>query len=330
MQRRTSEDLPPSTPWLGPLAAAALAAAETADGVTERRGAVYSSVAGFRPLELDLYSPAGSRRPLPCIVWIHGGAFMMGSKRLLPDFLRERDFFRALAREGFVVASIDYRLSAEARWPAPLLDVRAAIRWLRARSQELWIDSDAIATWGESAGGHLAVCAGVRGALAVPDEDPTLALPRVAAVVDWYGPTDFAAMDAQAPDDSAMSHDAADSPESLLVGAPVQEAAAVVRDADPATHAHADAPPVLIRHGRRDRLVPFGQSEHLARALDAAGVDVRFRPVDGAGHVFEHHPDPGVFVDEAIAFLREVLPASAAPTVPLATPATPIERAAHE
>jgi acetyl esterase/lipase len=282
------------------------------DGTAVRTGVIYCSAPGFRPLEVDLYGPergAGTDAPRPLIVWIHGGAFAMGSRRLLPNFLRNADFFPRLVRAGFIVGSVDYRLSSEATWPAQILDVRAAIRWMRARSVELGVDTNAVAVWGESAGGHLALMAGMLGQSAIEGEKSGLPLPGVAAVVDWYGPTDFSAMDRQAPADSAMSHDDAESPESRVLGAPVQEALDLVSVASPITYARTGLPPILVRHGRNDRFVPFGQSEMLVAAVEGAGSFVRFFPVDDADHGFEGHPDPAVFIDEAIEFLREVMPA---------------------
>jgi acetyl esterase/lipase len=129
----------------------------------------------------------------------------------------------------------------------------------------------------------------------------------VAAVVDWYGPTDFAAMDRQAPDDSMMCHDDPDSPESRLVGAPVQERPDLVARADPCQRATADAPPFLIMHGTRDRWVPFGQSEMLATRLRELGVAVDFRPIEGADHVFLDDPRGPQLVDEVVAFLVRML-----------------------
>lgn len=299
-------------PWAR-LSEAPLAAAQACGDGNVRRGVIFSSLPGYRPLELDLFSPSRvAASPRPVVIWIHGGAFALGTRQIQPAFLQDADFFAVLVRAGFVVASIDYRLSGEAQWPAQLHDVRAAVRWIRSRAEQLSIDPESIAVWGESAGGHLASMAGVLGASERADEPEGLPLPRVAAVVDWYGPTDFAAMDAQAPPDSAMAHDAPDSPESRLLGTPVPQAADQVADADPSRHAGSDAPPFLIRHGRKDRLVPFGQSELLADALLAAGADVTFLPVDAADHVFDGHPNPAEFIDEAVDFLRRVLPACAA------------------
>lgn len=313
VQRSANKDPMSDAPWAR-LGDRPLPAPVIVGGVEQRRGVIYSSIPGFRPLELDIYAPAqwaGESRPL--VVWIHGGAFALGTRQILPEFLAEADFFAALTRSGFVVASIDYRLSTEAVWPAQLQDVRNAIRWLRANAEQLFVDEASIAVWGESAGAHLAAMAGILGGAERADEPGGLPLPRVAAVIDWYGPTDFASMDAQAPDDSAMTHDAADSPESRLLGAPVQEASALVRDADPSYHVQSNLPPFLIRHGRRDRFVPFGQSVLLADALAESGNDVTFHPVDDADHVFEGYPQPGEFVAEGIAFLRRVL-ASATPS----------------
>ena len=114
-----------------------------------------------------------------------------------------------------------------------------------------------------------------------------------------------------------MSHDAPDSPESRLLGAPVPLAPDLVAAANPCSHVRPGLPPMLIRHGRDDRVVPFGQSELLVDALRRTGNDVVFGPVDGVGHVFEGHPDPAIFVREAIDFLRTTLRPR---TVPAAGP----------
>lgn len=287
-------------PWsrldLGPLPEPVV----VAPGVQGRFGAVYSSPVGYRPLELDIFAPAGGAGPRPAVVWVHGGAFQLGSRRLLPDFLSAASFFTRLATHGFVVASIDYRLSGEAGWPAQIEDVRSAVRWLRARASILGIDPSAIAVWGESAGAHLAAMAGVL------TGDGSGA--DVAVVVDWYGPTEFSRMDAQAPADSAMCHDDPDSPESRLIGAPVQSAPERVAAASPLSYVGPNLPPFLIRHGTSDRVVPFGQSEIFASALRGAGASVDFAAVPGAGHVFEGHADPSVYIDEAIRFLTSHLP----------------------
>ncbi len=295
-------------PW--PLTTGELPEVQLRDhGVRLRSGAIYAALTGFRPLRLDLYLPPVTRKPAPVVVWIHGGAFMHGDRTALPPLLEQEQLFTRLPLAGLAVASVEYRLSSEACFPAQLEDVQAAIRWLRARHDELTIDPGRVAVWGESAGGHLAALAGVAGSAGpAPDdvefgEQPT----TVAAVVDWYGPTDFAAMDRQAPDDSMMCHDDPDSPESRLVGAPVQERPDLVARADPCQRVTADAPSFLIMHGTRDRWVPFGQSELLATRLRELGVAVDFRPIEGADHVFLDDPRGPQLVDEAVAFLVRML-----------------------
>jgi acetyl esterase/lipase len=301
-------DVEREQPW--PLTTAALPEILLQDhGVRLRSGAIFSALTGYRPLRLDLYLPPVTRRPAPVVVWIHGGAFMHGDRTALPPLLEQERLFTRLPLAGLAVASVEYRLSSEACFPAQLEDVQAAIRWLRARHDELGIDAARVAVWGESAGGHLAAFAGVAGeaqgrgrAVAFPDQ-PT----DVVAVVDWYGPTDFAAMDRQAPDDSMMCHDDPDSPESRLIGAPVQERPDLVARADPCRRATTEAPPFLIMHGTRDRWVPFGQSELLATRLRELGVAVDFRPIDGADHVFLDDRRGPQLVDEVVAFLVRTL-----------------------
>ena len=295
-------------PW--PLTTGELPQVQLQDhGVRLRSGAIYAALTGYRPLRLDLYLPPVTRRPAPVVVWIHGGAFMHGDRTALPPLLAQERLFTRLPLAGFAVASVEYRLSSEACFPAQLEDIQAAIRWLRARHDELGIDPARVAAWGESAGGHLAAFAGVAGETQGRDQAVAFAgqPTDVMAVVDWYGPTDFAAMDRQAPADSMMCHDDPDSPESRLLGAPVQERPDLVARADPCRRATADAPPFLIMHGTLDRWVPFGQSELLATRLRDVGVTVDFRPIADADHVFEGYVGGSELVDEVVAFLERVL-----------------------
>lgn len=229
--------------------------------------------------KLDLYLPAdGENRPL--IVWIHGGAFRMGSKEGNENDQLPFDYLR----KGYALASLNYRLSQHAIFPAQIEDCKAAVRWLRARSAEFKLDPKRFAAWGPSAGGHLAAMLGTAGHVTELEVGAHLDVSsRVQYVVDYFGPTDFLQMDTQRLPDG-MIHDAADSPESELVGGPIQEYPEKVARANPVTYVTADSPPFLIVHGDCDPLVPYGQSLLLVEALEKAGVDVTFYTVEGGGH----------------------------------------------
>jgi acetyl esterase/lipase len=267
-----------------------------ADGVRFVGGLAYAAPVGFRPLLLDLYLPAAGGTPVPLVVFFHGGGWLRGDRSLVgPMFAGWRPGPLArLAAAGFAVASADYRLSGEARFPAQLEDVAAAVEWLAERALEYGFDPGRIVLWGESAGAHLAALLGLR--------SPG----RVRGVVDWYGPADLAALDAQIGAAGALSDDPLDSREARLLGAPVAEVPELARAASPISHVRAGAPAFLIAHGTADRAVPFAQSEALAAALAEAGADVRFEAVDGADHMWIGVADLSPLFDAVVAFAREV------------------------
>ena len=248
-------------------------------GIKAMRDLEYANVGG-RSLRLDLYLPEKSDGPLPLIVWIHGGAWQAGNKNGTPAL--------PFVRRGYAVASIDYRLSQDAIFPAQIEDCKAAIRWLRAHAKEHGIDATRIGVWGSSAGGHLVALLGTSGD--VKELEGTGGnldqSSRVQAVCDWFGPTDFCQMDAHAIPGSKLVHDDPKSPESRLVGGPIQDNKDKVSRANPITYVSKDDPPFLIMHGDRDNLVPHHQSVLLTEALKKAGVDVTFKTVEGAGHGF--------------------------------------------
>jgi acetyl esterase/lipase len=236
--------------------------------------------------KLDLYMPDEGEGLFPVIVHIHGGGFAIGDKRdihLLP-------LLRGLER-GYAVASVNYRLSGEATFPAGLQDVKAAIRWLRANSEQYQLDGERIIAWGGSSGGNLAAMVCLTADVAEL-EDLNLgneAYPsRVQVAVDWFGPTDFLKMDEQLVESGLglADHSEADSPESRYLGAKITEIPETVQRANPMTYIHADMPPILIQHGRLDPLVPVQQSEIFARKLEQiAGPDrFEFDVLEDAGH----------------------------------------------
>jgi acetyl esterase/lipase len=204
------------------------------------------------------------------------------------------------------VASVDHRLSGEATWPAQLHDAKAAVRWLRSRAGELGVDPARIASWGESAGGHLAALLGLTGDDAGLEGEVGVTGPssRVAAVAAWYAPSDVAAV---ATDNGADPADPA-SREALLLGAPVPTVPGLAAQASPLSHVSPGAPPVLLLHGQADRFVSCRQSERLRDALAAAGADVELHTYPGADHLWSGSPDAATdALTRTVAFLRRHL-----------------------
>jgi acetyl esterase/lipase len=232
--------------------------------------------------KLDLYLPEGAG-PFPLIVHVHGGGFMMGDKSNPPG----ADEFLA---NGYAVASVDYRLSGEALAPAQIQDIKAAVRFLRANADQYKLNPDKFAGFGGSAGGSLVALLGTScGAAALEGAELGNADQSscVQAVVDWFGPTDFLQMDKQFAGTSCpANHDQADSPESKLVGAPIQTVPDKVKLVNAITYVSPKAPPFLIQHGTADCNVPPQQGQLLYDALKPAiGADnVTLTFLEGAGH----------------------------------------------
>jgi acetyl esterase/lipase len=244
------------------------------EGTTVHRDLAY--VTGGHPRQkLDLYLPPAAG-PRPLVVYIHGGAFRMGDKTEHPPL--------EYLADGYALAALNYRLSQHALFPAQIEDCKAAVRWLRAHADTYGLDPDRFAAGGASAGGHLAAMVGTTGHSPEFDVGKHRDVSsRVQAVLDYFGPTDFLQMDAHRLP-GGMVHDTPDSPESQLVGGPIQDNPEKVARANPITYVTADAPPFLIVHGSDDPLVPHHQSELLAAALREAGVPVTFYTVEGGGH----------------------------------------------
>jgi len=225
---------------------------------------------------LDLYLPKAPKGngPLPVVVNIHGGAFKMGDKNI-----GVRQIADLVASGEYAAASINYRLSGQAIWPAQIHDCKAAIRWVRAHAKEYNLDPDKIGVIGGSAGGHLVAMLGTSGGVESLEGDvgPHKGVSsKVACVVDQFGPSDLLAM--------GGGHDSPGSPESELIGGALQENKDKARDASPISYVTRDDSPFLILHGTKDPMVPFNQSERLAAALQDTGVSCVFVPVEGAGH----------------------------------------------
>ena len=239
--------------------------------------------------KLDIYLPDEGEGPFPVIVSLHGGAFMGCDKadmQVLP-------MLEGLKR-GYAVVAVNYRLSWEAKFPALVHDVKAAVRWIRAHAQSYHFDPDRIAAWGGSAGGYLASMLGT--SAGVPElEDLSLGNPdqpsHVQAVVAWFGPTDFLKMDEQLAErglspEPGMEHNGPRSPESLLLGEQITKIPERVKAANPETFITSSAPPFFLQHGTQDDTVPVQQSINFASKLEQVlGKDrVKLELLEGAGH----------------------------------------------
>lgn len=234
---------------------------------------------------LDLYIPAGPG-PFPLLIHIHGGGWRSGEKGGGQSVSQVRARMHAM---GYAFATINYRLSGAAQWPAQIQDCQAAVRWLRANAAQYRLDPDRFAAWGTSAGGHLAAMLAV--ASDVPEfEDAALGnagvSSRVQAVVDWYGPTNLLTMDDDGSPacENPMQHDAPGSPETLMLGCTPSGCPARAQAASPISYVTPDDPPFLIMHGTNDCTVPTEQSRRMAEALLTGWVKCALRSVGGEGH----------------------------------------------
>jgi acetyl esterase/lipase len=251
-------------------------------GVKVLKDLAYAKV-GEKPINLDLYLPEKADGPTPVIVYVHGGAWQAGSK----DF----PLTLSLVAHGYAMASINYRLSQKAIFPAQIHDCKAAVRWLRAHAKEYNLDASRIGAWGDSAGGHLVALLGTTGGVKEfeGDEGNLDQSSRVQAVCDWFGPVDFVALADKAKateSDPVAPFSGTYQVISDLLGGRLVDNRDKAAKASPITYVTKDAPPFLIMHGDKDPHVPISQSETFAAALKKAGVDVTFKTMVGAGHDF--------------------------------------------
>lgn len=240
-------------------------------GITTHRDQPYPTTGAAPPSDgrqrFDIHLPAGcSAGAMPLVIWIHGDTWRDGSKSDCPIVW--------LAGEGYAVASIGYRTTDAAVFPAQLDDCRAAIVEIE-RNAELWgIDPARVAVAGSGAGGHLAALVGLAGPAATTA--PGSPAPRIAAVFAAAAPTALTTLGAE--------HDRATSPASRLVGGPLPEFREAAQRASPLSHVSSDDPPVLLLHGAADASIPPQQSVQLDAALRAAGVDSAVVMLAGVGH----------------------------------------------
>ena len=271
-------------------ALASSGARQKIDGVDVWKDVEYANVKGHS-LKLDLYVPENAPRPVPLIIDIHGGGWMALDKNEMVA--------RGALQQGFAVASIDYRLSQEAIFPAQIQDSKAAVRWLRAHAAEYGLNPDKIGAWGDSAGGHLVALLGLTAnhpEFEGDEGNPTISS-QVQAVCDFYGPSDFLSIDQRAADTLA------DAALPKLLGGLIENNLAKARQASPISYVTTNACPFLIVHGDKDPLVPLQQSVELNAALQKAGATSQLYIVKGGGHGFN---SPEAFAN-VIAFFDKYL-----------------------
>ncbi len=266
-------------------------------GVVMHGDVVFATRRGYRPNTLDLYLPPKTARPLPLVVFVHGGGWAgsdaRGSEIVGRDFPK---MFAQLAGKGYAVASVNYRLSSEAKFPAPVQDVNAAIRFLRGKSAAYGIDPGKLVLWGASAGSQIAMVT----ALDCNDHslDPSTKATDPStcpnAVIDYFGPTSVIDKDKQALWATYLGCAEAACPENW-------------RKVQAVNLLSAKAPPFLIVHGDADTLVPVEQSRDLAARLSALNVKAELRIVANANHLFYGAlaADTEALVARTFAFIGE-------------------------
>ncbi len=222
----------------------------------------------------DLYLPGKGDKPFPFIFWIHGGAWKMGFK--------DWDNVKYLVRHGYAIASVDYRMSTDAKFPAQIQDCNTALNFILAHATNYGINPRQFAVGGGSAGGHLALLLGLARNEPAFGADASI---KPLAILDFFGPADFNKME----DDLEAIH--SDNGIKLfqdvvpkLLGAPPGKFSDTAKIASPVTYVGAASPPVLILQGGKDELVPAAQSRRLHDALDQAGVKNQLIIVAAAGH----------------------------------------------
>jgi acetyl esterase/lipase len=227
---------------------------------------------GDMELKLDLAMPKEGDGPFPAVVCIHGGGWVGGDRKQMAQTIE------ALARRGYVAVSPDYRLAPASRFPAPIEDCKAAVRWLRANAKKYRINPERVGAIGLSAGAHLACLLGVtrkedglEGEGGNADESSA-----VQSVVSFFGPTDLT--------QPVWNRDAIDKNLVPLLGGTPDEVPDDYRRASPVTYVRKGAPPFLFLHGTEDRIVPLDQSRQLAAKLQKAGGLAVVLPQPGEGH----------------------------------------------
>jgi len=264
--------------------------------VMEYKDINYANVDGI-DLALDIYMSSNIENP-PLVVFVHGGAWQFGTKNSeIP--LQFVDY-------GFALASVDFRQSTQAQFPAQIHDIKAAVRFLRANSSDYGYDAGAIAIAGNSSGGHLATLVGVSNGhadLAGNLGNHLDTSPDIQAILSYFGAHDFTTILGQStPFGRGVRVPALE----LLLGGQPEENPELAQLASPVFHVEATDPPLLLLHGDQDTQMPIDQSYQMEATYKELGLDVYFDVVQGAGHGGQDFYAPD-HLERAIAFLRRTI-----------------------
>lgn len=262
--------------WHIPLCLACVLATSTSEAVDPTIADIGYATVGEHQLSLDLYQPVSAEQPSPLVIWVHGGAWRSGSKADAP--------VAQLIEHGFAIASVDYRLSPVSRFPAQIHDIKAAIRFLRARAAQYKLDPARFAVAGSSAGGHLAALVGVtndqeelEGAVGEHLSESA----DVQAIISFYGASNLQTILSQSTPHGLQVRVPA---LQLLLGGQPEEKPTLARLASPVAHVDPGDPPLLLIHGDQDPQMPFAQSRELESVYEQHHLPVQLHVVHGGVH----------------------------------------------
>lgn len=268
-------------------------------GVVGLADLTYAAIPGFRPLRLDLYlAPDGTNTAHPLVIFVHGGGWQSGHTRHSGAFADWPGVLASLAAKGYVVASVEYRLSGEARFPGAIQDVKSAVRWLRTHASEYGIDPARAVIWGGSAGGQLAALAATSCGVAELEPAQTASPPGarrptpptasdcVQGLIAWYGVFDFTTLSRQSAAVGGREGSDANSPTNRYLGCTSSDCEKVEKAASAASYVDSKDPPALLIHGSDDHTVPTQQSRDFLALLHSKGVAAQLIEIPGVDHSF--------------------------------------------
>ncbi|CAH8234380.1 Lipase [Vibrio aestuarianus] len=275
--------------------------ANTLNSAVVTKDIVFKTVQG-REIKLDLYKPKLQRaQPYPLLVWVHGGAWKRGSKDAIPT--NNPLLLQSVIEKGYALAALDYRLSGEATFPAPVQDINDALNFLHDHAQQYHIAADNLVMMGRSAGGHLAGLIGTTNAHGNIEfyEKPKY---QVKAVVSFFGPTDLLALGNKggkiASKKSSVSRFLGDMPSIIPE---------IAKQASSTTYVNQNTPPFILLHGDKDKQVPIAQSIEFKKQLDQHGVENQLLIEPDVGHSAKVF-DTEQYVPAVIRFIQRYLPAN--------------------